>query len=120
MPVCGVRGAVQASSNSTEAIRTATQDLLRTMVTANDLVEEQIISIFFTTTVELTAAYPAAAARDLGWTDVPLLGAQEMDVPNQLPRVIRVLMHIESGRTRPQIRHVYLGDTIALRPDLSE
>ncbi|MBD3297369.1 MAG: chorismate mutase [candidate division Zixibacteria bacterium] len=120
MPVRGVRGAVQALSNSPEAISAATQELLRAMMTANDLDEEQIISIFFTTTTDLTADYPAAAARELGWTDVPLLGAQEMDVPNQLSRVIRVLMHVETERTRPQIRHVYLGETAALRPDLSE
>lgn len=120
MPVRGVRGAVQAAANSPEAIDTATRRLLHAMVDANDIAEEDIISIFFTTTVDLNADYPAAAARKLGWSDIPLLSAQEIEVPNQMSRVIRVLMHIETERTRPQVRHVYLGDTVTLRPDLHE
>ena len=120
MPVRGVRGAVQAAENTADAIDAATQELLREIVAQNEIASNHIISIFFTTTVDLTAGFPAAAARKLGWTDVPLLGAQEMDADNAMPRMIRVLMHIESDRTRPQIRHIYLGDAITLRPDLHE
>ncbi|GAB4317789.1 MAG: chorismate mutase [Candidatus Zixiibacteriota bacterium] len=111
---------MQAEANSAEAIDRATRTLLRAMVDANDLTEEQIISIFFTTTVDLNADYPAAAARRLGWSEIPLLGAQEIEAPDQMPRVIRVLMHCETERTRPQIRHVYIGNTATLRPDLHE
>lgn len=117
MPVRGIRGAVQAPSDTAEAISTETKALLREMVAANDIRPDDIISIFFTTTVDLTADFPAAAARQLGWTDVPLLGAQEMEAKQGMARVIRVLMHVESERTRAQIRHIYLGEAVKLRPD---
>ena len=120
MPVRGVRGAVQAAANSPEAIDSATRQLLMAMVEANRIAVEQIISIFFTTTVDLNAGYPAAAARQLGWSDVPLLGAQEVEVPGSIPRVIRVLMHIDTGKPRAEIHHSYLGSTVTLRPDLHE
>ncbi len=118
MPVRGIRGAVIAADNTKDAIASATQSLLRAMVTANRIDDRQIISIFFTVTTDLNADFPAAAARALGWTDIPLLDAQEIEVPGAMQRVIRVLMHVECDIPRAEIAHVYLGAADALRPDL--
>lgn len=120
MGVRGIRGAIDVAANSQEAISVATQRLLRDMVAANEIQHDQIISIFFTMTTDLNAAFPAAAARALGWTDIPLLDAQEMEVPGGMPRVIRVLMHVETHRTLAQIHHVYLEAAAALRPDIPQ
>jgi chorismate mutase len=118
MPVRGIRGAVSVKANTAEAIGTATARLLVAMSEANGIEPPAVISAFFTVTTDLNAAYPAAAARALGWTDVPLLDAQEIEVPTGLPRVIRVLLHVETDRARRDIRHVYLDEAVALRPDL--
>ena len=120
MAVRGIRGAIDIPENTEAAIEAATQKLLLQMLEANRLSPEGIVSIFLTATVDIDASYPAAAARKLGWTDVPLLGAQEMEAKDGMPRVIRVLMHVETELTRAQVRHVYLGDAAKLRPDLTE
>ena len=118
MAVRGIRGATTATANTKEAIAAATQTLLRGMVTTNRIEDDQIISVFFTVTTDLNADFPAASARAMGWTDIPLLDAQEMEVPGGLPRVIRVLMHVDTDLTRGEIAHVYLGAAESLRPDL--
>lgn len=118
MAVRGIRGAVTAVANTKDAIATATQTLLKGMVTANKIEDRQIISVFFTVTTDLNADFPAAAARAMGWTDIPLLDAQEMEVPGAMARVIRVLMHVDCELTRKEIAHVYIGAAEALRPDL--
>ena len=118
MAVRGIRGAVTAEANTKQAIASATQSLLRQMVTANKIEDQQIISVFFTVTTDLNADFPAAAARAMGWTDIPLLDAQEMEVPGAMPSVIRILMHVESDLARGEIAHVYLGSAEVLRPDL--
>lgn len=118
MSVRAVRGAVDVAANTPEAIAEATGRLLLAICEANDITEAAVISAFFTQTTDLDADYPAAAARALGWTDVPLLDAQELEVATGMPRVIRVLLHIESERGRDGIRHVYLGKAAGLRPDL--
>jgi chorismate mutase len=118
VPVRGIRGAVDVEANTAAAIGEATRRLLESMCRANGLVPSSIISAFFTVTVDLNAAFPATAARALGWTDVPLLDAQEIEVPGSMPRVIRVLLHVETDRPRGGIEHVYLGRAAALRPDL--
>ncbi len=120
MPVRAIRGAIDVPANTAEAISTATRRLLESMVDANRLDTSAIISIFFTVTVDLNADFPAAAARALGWTDIPLLDAQEIEVPWSMPRVVRVLMHVESDTARAAIRHVYLDKAVALRPDLHD
>ena len=120
MPVRGIRGAIDVAANTADAIGAATRQLLSAMCQANGITRTSIISAFFTMTVDLNAAYPAAAARALGWTDVPLLDAQEIEVPGGMPRVIRVLMHVESDRPRTRIQHVYLDGAFALRPDLTQ
>jgi len=114
----GMRGATSVGENSERAIIAATRTLLERMVSANGIATEDIASVIFTTTPDLNAAYPARAARDLGWTDTPLLGAQEIDVPNSLPRCVRVLILWNTDRSIDQITHVYLGAAAALRPDL--
>lgn len=114
----GMRGATSVGENSERAIIAATRTLLERMVSANGIATEDIASVIFTTTPDLDAAYPARAARDLGWTDIPLLGAQEIDVPNSLPLCVRVLILWNTDRSIDQITHVYLGAAAALRPDL--
>jgi chorismate mutase len=121
MSVRGIRGAVQAGENTKEAIAAATESLLLAMVEANGIGPTLIASVFLTSTVDLNADFPAYAVRQLaGWDRVPLLGAQEMAVPNAMSRVIRILLHVNSDRDQADIRHVYLGETAKLRPDLEQ
>lgn len=116
--VCrGVRGATTVASNTAEDILERTNELLRALVALNGFAADDIGSAIFTTTTDLTATYPAIAARDLGWTDVPLLCSHEMEVPGALPRVVRVLIHINTTRGPRGLRHVYLNDARSLRPD---
>lgn len=116
--VCrGVRGATTASSNEAEAIYAATRELLYTMVRHNDIDPADVASAYFTTTLDLNAAYPATAARQLGWLDVPLLCGHEMDVPGSLPCCIRILLHWNTSKTQQEIVHVYLREAHTLRPD---
>ncbi len=88
------------------------------MIQANDINEDDVASVIFTTTPDLTAAYPAKAARDLGWTQVALIGCQEMNVPNGIPRCIRVLIHWNTPKRNGELRHVFLRGAAALRPDI--
>ena len=115
----GVRGATSVARNSERAVITATRTLLERMVSANGIAIEDIASILFTATSDLNAAYPAQAARDIGWTRVPLLCAQEMGVQDSLPLCVRVLIMWNTDRSVDQIKHVYLGAAAALRPDLA-
>lgn len=119
MAIRGIRGAIQISENSVEAIRGATQELLLSMISANAVVTSDIVSAFFTVTTDLNADYPAAAARAMGWSQVPLLDAQEIEVPGGMPRVIRVLLHVETARTQSDVEHIYLRGAAALRPDVN-
>ncbi len=113
-----LRGATVAKANTTQAIISATRELLVEMQKANGIHPEDIISIFFTASPDLNAAYPAAAARELGWKLVPLMCASEIDVPGGLRRCIRVLMHVNTDRSSSELRHIYLGGAGVLRPDL--
>jgi chorismate mutase len=113
----GIRGATTVESDTAEDILEATADLLETLIRLNDIQPADIVSAVFTTTPELTAAFPALAARDLGWTEVPLLCAHEMNVPGALRGVVRILLHVNTPRTPQEIRHVYLGEARALRPE---
>jgi tryptophan synthase alpha chain len=113
----GIRGATTVESNTSEDILEATTDLLGALIRLNEIAPEDVVSAMFTTTPELTAAFPALAARELGWTEVPLLCAHEMNVPGALRGVVRILLHVNSPRTPAQIRHVYLRDARALRPE---
>lgn len=117
--VRGVRGAITVDEDSAEAIWSAARELLAALIAANDIREEDVASVLFTTTPDLRAAHPARAARDLGWTQTALMGMQEMDVPGSLPRCIRVLIHWNTTRNQAEVRHVFLRGAAALRPDLS-
>ena len=118
MPCRGVRGATTVQANTTETILSATRELLEAMVAANCLVLTDLASAVITTTPDLDAAYPAKAARELGWAEVPLLCAQEISVPGGLPRCIRVLLHWNTERNPSEVNHVYLREARTLRPDL--
>lgn len=120
MVVRGIRGAAVSPTDTSADILQTTSNLLLAMQNANTgLDPADVASIYFTTTPDLTATFPAYAARQIGWTDVPLLGAQELPVPGSLPRCIRILIHWNTDLTQNQINHVYLGEASQLRPDLS-
>jgi chorismate mutase len=119
-PVCrGVRGAITVVDNTAEAILDATRELLSTMIEANQIEPDDIGSVFFTTTSDLNAEYPAVAARQFGWEHVALLCSHEMDVPHGLKRCLRILILWNTTRAARDIHHVYLRDAERLRPDLS-
>lgn len=116
--VCrGIRGATSVSENTAEEILEATNDLLVALIKLNAIEPENVVSAIFTTTTDLTAGFPAVAARNLGWTEVPLLCTHEMAVPGALGKVVRILLHVNTTRRHAKIRHVYLKDARALRPD---
>lgn len=114
----GVRGAITVDADERGAITRATERLLREIVERNRIELEDIASVLFTLTPDLHAAFPALAARDMGWVTVPMLHAVEIDVPGALARVIRVLMHVNTTRSAGEIEHVYLDGAAVLRPDL--
>ncbi|MDH5235308.1 MAG: chorismate mutase [Gemmatimonadota bacterium] len=116
--VRAVRGATTVRADDPGEIRAAVSELLEHLLDENDIVPADLISAVFTATPDLVSEFPAHAARMIGWTDIPLLCAQELPVTGALPRCIRVLVHAETRRTRAEIRHVYLRDAILLRSDL--
>jgi chorismate mutase len=118
--VRGVRGAITVDRDEAEAILSATERLLRTLVEENGINPQDVASAFFSATPDLTAAFPAAAARRMGWTLVPLLNLPEIDVAGGLARCVRVLIHLNTERTQEEIAHVYLEGARVLRPDLIE
>jgi len=113
----GIRGATTVELNDAAEILSATDELLRTVITSNDLEPDDIVSAFFTVTNDLDAAFPARAAEMYGWNIVALLHATEIPVPGSLPRCIRLLVHAYTLRTRAEIKHCYLRRATVLRPD---
>jgi chorismate mutase len=111
-----VRGATTAAHDDPDEIYQVTGELLVALMAENGLSRDDIVSAVFTATPDLSSAFPAQAARDLGWVDVPLLCAVEIDVPRSLKRCIRVLIHAETGQA--MLRPVYLRGAEELRPDL--
>jgi chorismate mutase len=120
VPVRAVRGAIQVDGDSREQILEGSAELIRAVLERNELAADDIISIVFTATPDLTAEFPAYAARLLGLTDVPLLCASEIAVPGALPRTLRLLAHVDTSRPRAELRHVYLRGAAALRTDLPQ
>ncbi len=118
MPVSGVRGATVAAANEAHAIWDATEELLVELTRLNAIEQKEVVAAFFTMTPDLNAAYPAYAARRLGWTQVPLLGAVETAVPGMPERMIRVLIEVERPQ-RQVLTAAYLHGTLSLRPDLA-
>ncbi len=116
----GVRGATTVTENTTKAILAATRELLETIVRLNNMQADDIASVYFTTTADLNRTYPAVAARQMGWFHVPLLCGHEMNVPEGLPRCLRVLIHWNTTHRPQEIAHVYLRGARSLRPDRQE
>lgn len=115
-----IRGATTVDEDDATAIRVATAELLRRIVALNGLTARDIISALFTVTPDLRSAFPAHAARELGWTDVALLCTMEIPVPDAIARCIRVLLHVETTTPRKQLRHVYLRGARTLRPEWAD
>ncbi len=111
----GIRGATTVERNESEAILAATKELLQLMIDRNDLHVEDIASVIFTVTEDLDAEFPAAAARAMGWTEVPLMCAREIPVPNSLSKCIRIMLHVNTTRSAAEMRHVYIRGAISLR-----
>jgi len=116
--VRAIRGATTVDRDEPTLIRRATRELLERIAARNGIAPTDVVSVIFTVTNDLTSEFPARAARELGWSDVPLLCTMEIPVPGALPRCIRVLLHIESTRARDALEHIYLGGARILRPDL--
>ncbi|CAN5855619.1 chorismate mutase [soil metagenome] len=120
MPVAirALRGATTVDDDTIEAILERVTALLSTMFERNGLVHDDLISVIFTATDDIHAAFPASAARGFGLGDVPLLCARELDIVGATPRCIRVLMHLMTDRSRTDLRHIYLEGARGLRDDL--
>lgn len=116
--VRAVRGAIQVDADERQQVLDAVTELLGAVLQRNRLAADDLISIVFTATPDLTSEFPAYAARQMGITDVPLLCASEIAVPGAMPRTLRLLAHVETDLPRAQIRHVYLRGAAALRTDL--
>ncbi|WP_437224266.1 chorismate mutase [Planctomicrobium sp. SH661] len=120
MPVRGVRGAITVTENCPKEILAATRELLEQIIAVNSLQDfSEIVSAIFTTTPDLNASFPAEAARELGMSQVPLLCASEIAVPHGMPRVIRVLLHVNTDRSQAEMTHLYLRDAKGLRKDIT-
>jgi chorismate mutase len=113
-----IRGATTVEENKATLIESATGELLNEILLRNEVVHEALVCVFFSATPDLTAAFPAAGARALGLTDVPLFGSMELDVDGALERCIRVMVQCYLPRSRSEIRHVYTKGAVVLRSDL--
>lgn len=118
MAVRAVRGATQVDRDARDHVLARATELVTAVLDRNDIAPDDLISVIFTATPDVTSEFPAYAARSLGITDVPLLCATEIDVPGAMPRVLRLLAHFDTTRSRADIRHVYLHGAAALRTDL--
>ncbi|HVB50767.1 MAG TPA: chorismate mutase [Acidimicrobiales bacterium] len=118
--VRALRGASTCATNTAVEVTEVTQELLLAMLERNGVDHDEVISVLFTTTPDLTAVFPATAARGVGFGDVPLLCASEIDVPGAKALTVRVMMHVYTTRSRSELRHVYLRNAQSLRDDLPE
>ncbi|MBT2490366.1 chorismate mutase [Streptomyces sp. ISL-96] len=120
MAVRAVRGAVQLERDQAEHMNEQVGELLSAILERNGLTPDDLISIWFTATPDLHSDFPAAAARKLGIVDVPLICAQELDIAGAMPRVVRILAHVESDLPKSSVSHIYLGAAAALRKDIAQ
>ena len=120
MAVRAVRGAVQLERDESGHMHEQVSELLTAVLERNGFAVDDLISVMFTATPDLHSDFPAVAARKLGITDVPLICAQELEVPGALPRVVRVLAHVETDLPKADVAHVYLGAAAALRKDIAQ
>jgi chorismate mutase len=120
MAVRAIRGATQLEVDDRDHLLASVDELIREILTQNQLATGDLISMLFTATPDLHSEFPALAARQLGIGDVPLLCTQELDIAGAMPRVIRVMLHVETALTKAEVRHVYLRGAAALRRDLAQ
>ena len=113
----GIRGATTVDYNDREEILIATTELLKLMVLENNVLVENIASASFTLTDDLDAVFPAQAARQIGWIEVPLICMREIPVPNSLGKCIRVLLLVNTTRSASEIQHIYIRKAASLRPE---
>jgi chorismate mutase len=118
--VRAIRGATQVAADDRDEVLDATRELVSAVIERNELDPADLISILFTATPDLVSEFPALAARELGLGDVPLMCASEIAVPHALPRVLRLMAHVETPRTRAEVQHVYLRGAVALRRDIAQ
>lgn len=118
--VRALRGATTLDSDERDHLIERTQEMIRELFERNDLVEDDLVSLVFTATGDISSAFPAEAAREAGITHVPLLCARELEIDDAIQRCIRVLVHVYTDRTPAELRHVYLHDARQLRTDLPE
>ena len=119
MAVRGIRGAIDVARNGKEEILARTRELLEALIRENRVKPKDVATAVFSLTPDLDAEFPAIAARRLGWTDVPLMCCQELDIPGGMKRVVRILLLVNTSLPASRIRHQYLGNTPRLRPDLA-
>jgi chorismate mutase len=120
MAVRAIRGATQVDADERDQVLAATRELVSAVMERNALDHDDVISILFTATPDVVSEFPALAARELGFGDVPLMCATEMDVPHALPRVLRLMAHVDTDKARDDIQHVYLRGAVALRRDIAQ
>jgi chorismate mutase len=118
--VRAIRGATQVAADDRDEVLGATRELVSAVLQRNELDPADLISILFTATPDLVSEFPALAARELGLGDVPLMCATEIAVPHALPRVLRLMAHVETPKTRAEVQHVYLRGAVALRRDIAQ
>ncbi|HET9897262.1 MAG TPA: chorismate mutase [Streptosporangiaceae bacterium] len=120
MKVRAIRGAVQIDACDRQAILDGTAELVTEVMSRNHLSTDDVISVIFSATPDLTAEFPALAARSLGFQEIPLLCCSEIAVPSAMPRVVRLMMHVETSMSRSEVQHVYLRGAAALRLDIAQ
>ena len=118
--VRALRGATTVDADTADDVRSRTIELLQAMVARNEVDHDDIISILFTATDDIHSMFPASAAREIGFGDIPLICARELDIVDATPLCIRVLMHLNTDRSNAELRHVYLEGASGLRDDLPE
>ena len=120
MTVRAIRGAIQIDADERDTILEGTAELMAAVMSRNDLTPDDVISVLFTMTPDLTAEFPALAARKLGFHAVPLMCATEIPVPGAMPRVVRLMAHVDTDKPRAEVQHVYLRGAVALRQDIAQ
>ena len=120
MTVRAIRGAIQVDADERDAILEGTAELVTAVMSRNDLTPDDVISVLFTVTPDLTAEFPALAARKLGFHAVPLMCSTEIPVRGAMPRVVRLMAHVDTDLTRAQVQHVYLRGAVGLRQDIAQ
>ena len=119
MAVSAIRGATQLEVDDAQHMHERVVELLGEVMESNGLTTDDVISVLFTSTEDLVSAFPAVAARALGFTDVPLICARELSIEGSLPRTVRLMAHVETDLAKSDVKHVYLHGAVALRPDLT-